>query len=67
MVHFNIGNGLHNFLYTADYKYIKTRLLDPAIASFPRVESVLTEATYGAKEDILPPRIESEEKLLGSY
>ncbi len=64
MVHFNIGNGLHNFLYTADYKYIKTRLLDPAVATFPRVESVLTEATYGAKEDILPPRIESEEKLL---
>jgi len=64
MVHFNIGNGLHNFLYTADYKYIKTRLLDPAIASFPRVESVLTEATYGSKDDILPPRIESEEKLL---
>ncbi len=64
MVHLNIGNGLHNFLYTADFKYIKTRLLDPAIASFPRVESVLTEATYGAKEDILPPRIESEEKLL---
>jgi KH/beta-lactamase-domain protein len=64
MVHLNIGNGLHNFLYTADYKYIKTRLLDPAIANFPRVESVLTEATYGAKEDVLPPRIESEERLL---
>ncbi|MDP3991976.1 MAG: MBL fold metallo-hydrolase RNA specificity domain-containing protein, partial [Nanoarchaeota archaeon] len=28
------------------------------------VESVLTEATYGAKTDILPPRIESEEKML---
>lgn len=64
MVHFNIGNGLHNFLYTADYKYAKTRLLDPAINSFPRIESVLTEATYGAKSDILPPRIESEEKMI---
>jgi KH/beta-lactamase-domain protein len=64
MIHFNIGNGLHNFLYTGDFKYLKTRLLDPAIASFPRVESVLTEATYGAKTDILAPRIESEEKLL---
>lgn len=64
MVHFNIGNGLHNFLYTADFKYAKTRLLDPAITSFPRIESVLTEATYGAKSDILPPRIESEEKML---
>ena len=64
MVHFNIGNGLHNFLYSADYKYAKTRLLDPAVASFPRVESVLTESTYGAKTDILPPRVESEEKML---
>ena len=64
MVHFNIGNGLHNFLYSADYKYTKTRLLDPAVTSFPRVESVLTEATYGAKNDILPPRIESEEKMI---
>ncbi len=64
MVHFNIGNGLHNFLYTGDYKYARTRLLDPAISSFPRIESVLTEATYGAKSDILPPRIESEEKMI---
>jgi len=64
MVHFNIGNGLHNFLYTSDFKYARTRLLDPAITSFPRIESVLTEATYGAKSDILPPRIESEEKMI---
>ena len=64
MVHFNIGNGLHNFLYSADYKYAKTRLLDPAVTSFPRIESVLTEATYGAKTDVLPPRIESEEKMI---
>lgn len=64
MVHFNIGNGLHNFLYSGDYKYARTRLLDPAVASFPRIESVLTEATYGAKTDILPPRIESEEKMI---
>lgn len=66
MVHINIGNGLHNFLYTADYKYSKTRLLDPAISNFPRVESVLTESTYGGKENILPPRIQSENSLLDS-
>jgi len=64
MVHFNIGNGLHNFLYSADYKYARTRLLDPAVTSFSRIESVLTEATYGGKENILPPRVESEEKML---
>jgi len=64
MAHFNIGNGLHNFLYTGDFKYARSRLLDSAINNFPRVESVLTEATYGSKNDILLPRIESEEKLL---
>ncbi|GIU68645.1 MAG: hypothetical protein KatS3mg001_495 [Candidatus Pacearchaeota archaeon] len=64
MVHFNIGNGLHNFLYLADYKYTRTRLLDPAVNVFPRVESILTEATYGAKTDVLPPRVQSEQKLI---
>mgnify|MGYP001176287930 CR=1 FL=1 len=65
MVHINIGNGSHNLLYTGDYKYGRTRLLEPASTSFPRLESVITESTYGAREDILPPRAESEEQLLG--
>jgi len=64
MVHLNIGNGAHNLLYTGDFKYGKSRLLDPAIASFPRVESVIAESTYGSKNDILPPRIKAEEELL---
>ncbi|HEA46639.1 MAG TPA: beta-CASP ribonuclease aCPSF1 [Candidatus Pacearchaeota archaeon] len=63
MVHFNIGNGFHNFLYTADYKYARTRLLDPAASNFPRVESVLTEATYGGKTDILLPLKETEDEF----
>lgn len=64
MAHFNVGNGSHNFLYTGDFKYSRTHLLDPAVANFPRVESVLTESTYGAKTDNLPKRVESEKKLL---
>jgi len=64
MVHFNIGNGLHNFLYTGDFKYARTRLLDQAVTNFPRVESVLTESTYGGKNDTLPPLRETEEKFL---
>ncbi len=63
MIHLNIGNGLHNLLYCADYKYAKTRLLDPAISVFPRVETVITESTYGSKNDVLPPRAETEEKF----
>ena len=64
MVHLNIGNGLHNFLYTGDFKYGASRLLDPAVNVFSRVESVLTESTYGAKEDVLNPRAKSEEELI---
>ena len=63
MVHLNIGNGAHNLLYTGDYKYAKTRLLDPAISTFPRVETVITESTYGSKNDVLPPREVTEEKF----
>lgn len=63
-VHINIGNGLHNFIYTGDMKYAYTRLLDPAVNKYPRVESIQVESTYGAKEDIFPPRAETEEKLV---
>ena len=63
-VHINVGNGLHNLVYTGDMKYLKTRLLDPAINYFPRVETLIIESTYGSKNDILPPLHESEEKFI---
>jgi predicted metal-dependent RNase len=62
--HFNIGNGLHNLVYLADFKYGYSRLLDPAICNFPRVESIITESTYGSKNDSFPPRKETEDKLI---
>ncbi len=63
-VHINIGNGQHNFVYSADTKYGKTRLLDPAVNNFPRVESLQIESTYGSKADILPPKKEVEDKFI---
>jgi len=63
-VHINIGNGLHNLVYGADTKYGKTRLLDPAANHFPRVETLTIESTYGSKDDILPPRKETEDKFI---
>lgn len=63
IVHLHIGEGLHNIVYTGDYKYGKTMLLEPAVAEFPRVETILTESTYGAPQDIMPSRVEVEEKL----
>lgn len=64
MVHLNIGNGLHNLVYTADMKYGKSRLLDAAITSFPRVETMIIESTYGSKDDVLPQRQEAEAQLI---
>jgi KH/beta-lactamase-domain protein len=52
-VHINIS-GTHNILYTGDYKYAKTQLLDSAISNYPRVETIITESTYGASTDIMP-------------
>ncbi len=63
-VHINIGNGLHNFVYSGDIKYAKTKLLDPAVNKFPRVESIQVESTYGGKEDTLPSRKETEKKFI---
>ena len=66
MVHLNIGNGAHNLLYTGDMKYARTRLLDRAIANFPRLETMIVESTYGSRNDVLPPRKESEEEIINA-
>ena len=52
-VHINIS-GAHNILYSGDYKYAKTQLLDSAVSNYPRVETLITESTYGASSDIMP-------------
>jgi len=64
MVHMNIGNGAHNLLYTGDMKYGRTRLLDRAISNFPRLETMIIESTYGGRDNVLPPRKESEEHII---
>ncbi|MFA5484847.1 MAG: beta-CASP ribonuclease aCPSF1 [Candidatus Pacearchaeota archaeon] len=64
MIHFNIGNGLHNYVYSGDIKFGKTRLLEPATSYFPRLETLQIEATYGGKNDNYPSAKESEKKLI---
>lgn len=64
MVHLNIGNGLHNLLYTGDMKYGGTRGLEAAAISFPRLETVIIEATYGGQDNVLPSRKDSENQLI---
>ena len=64
--HFHIGNGDHNFVYSGDIKYGKGMLLESADTRFPRVETLLVESTYGAKEDIQPTREEVEGAFIKS-
>lgn len=63
-VHLNIGNGAHNLVYSGDFKFARTRLLDRAISNFPRLETMIIESTYGGKTNVLPPRRDSEELLI---
>lgn len=65
MAHLHVGEGLHNIVYTGDYKYARTMLLEAATTEFPRVETIITECTYGGPDDIMPSRVEAEERLTG--
>jgi len=61
--HFHIGDGLHNVVITGDFKYEKTRLFDPAVNKFPRVESVIMESTYGSSNATQPSLQDAENHL----
>ena len=63
--HVNIGNGMHNFMYGADYNFSnKQRLLNRAHTEFPRLESMTIEATNCGPRDQSLAREEGEEELL---
>ncbi len=64
IVHLHVGEGFHNIVYTGDYKYGKTMLLEAAARNFPRVETIITEGTYSAPGDIMPSREEAEKNLV---
>ncbi|MEM5790912.1 MAG: beta-CASP ribonuclease aCPSF1 [Candidatus Aenigmatarchaeota archaeon] len=64
LIHLHIGEGMHNILYACDQKFGRTNLLEPAQIDFQRVETLITEATYGGDEDVMPPRQEAEKQLL---
>lgn len=65
-VHLHFGEGVYNLVYTGDFKFEKTQLLDAAQYGFPRVETVIVESTYGSKEDIMPTRQEVERYFVNS-
>jgi KH/beta-lactamase-domain protein len=63
IAHFHVGDGLYNIAFTGDFKYEKTRLFDPAVNDFPRIETVVMEATYGGSRDMQPSRKDAERHL----
>jgi predicted metal-dependent RNase len=63
LVHLNIGEGFHNFLYSGDFKYLRTKLLEPSLVKFQRLETLMMESTYGLKDDIQPSREDCEKQL----
>jgi len=62
-VHMHIGQGFHNIVFTGDLKFGFSRLHNPADTRYPRVETVVIESTYGGRDDVHPPRRETEEAL----
>ncbi len=64
LVHLHIGKGLHNIVYTGDFKYGPTQLLQPASSQFPRVETLIMESTYGSMNDVTPKREETEKEFV---
>jgi len=62
--HFNIKEGSHNLVYSADIKYGITRLFDNIDIRYPRIETLVIESTYGSKDAIQTPRVEAEQQLL---
>jgi hypothetical protein len=64
VVHLHIGRGLHNIVYTGDFKYGHTQLLAPAAAQFPRVETLIMESTYGGPNNVSPPRLETDAEFV---
>ena len=62
--HFHIGEGLHNMVYTGDFKFGDTRLLEAANYEFPRAETLIIESTYGGRYDAQPKRRDAETLLI---
>ena len=61
--HFHIGDGLYNVAMTGDIKFEKTWLFNPAVNKFPRLETLIMEATYGGYHDLQPSRHEASQQF----
>src|SRR3989338_1280010 len=62
--HVHVGDGLYNIVATGDIKYENTKLLNRTFTDYSRVEGLIIEATYGGSENIMPPRVDAERKII---
>lgn len=61
--HFHIGDGDYNICYSGDTKFENTWLFNAADNKFPRLETLVMEATYGGHNDHQPSRKAATEQL----
>jgi len=54
---------LHNIVFSGDIKYEKTWLFNAAVNTFPRLETLVVESTYGGRTDFQPSRKEASKAL----
>ncbi|HDJ26779.1 MAG: beta-CASP ribonuclease aCPSF1 [Thermoplasmata archaeon] len=54
IAHLHIGEGFYNIVITGDIRYGESLMFRKAENRFPRVEAVIVESTYGARD--IPPR-----------
>ncbi|MFX0205961.1 MAG: beta-CASP ribonuclease aCPSF1 [Candidatus Hodarchaeota archaeon] len=64
IVHLHVGDGMYNLAIAHDFKFARSRLLEPANKKFPRLEALVIESTYGGPTDMMPARKESERQLV---
>ncbi len=62
MVH--VSDGKNSLLYTGDINLSKTRLLDGADTTNIAADTLITESTYGAKDDVAPSENTVAKKML---
>ena len=63
IAHFHLGDGQYNVAFTGDVLFGKSRLFNPAVNQFPRLEALFVESTYGGANDVLSPRADAEARL----
>ncbi len=61
-----LDDGKSRLIYTGDVNLRSTKLLDPAYTKNLRDDTLITESTYGGKDDVFPPEGEVMGKMAAS-